>query len=184
MTTSLPLLVLDLDETLWHGELSPQGVTFALRPFLKEFLEQVAVQYDLAVWTSATDTWMRAGLATIVVATGFDLETRSVFLWDRSRCTLSRSEEGDYVWHKPARKLRAPWIRARYPQERILALDDRAENYATGYGHLVKIRPWTGQADDQELRHAAHYLESIAREIDLRALEKRGWASRYPQENA
>ena len=179
---SRPLLVLDLDETLWHGRDTGPGVSFALRPFVGEFLYGVAEHYDLAVWTSASEDWMRAGLAAVKAATGFDLTDRAAFLWDRSRCSLRRLEDGDYGWHKPARKFRAGWIRARYPRERILALDDMAENYATGYGHLVRISAWTGQPDDRALQDAASYLVSIADEPDLRALEKRGWAGRVRSE--
>ena len=173
-----PLLVLDLDETLWHGDDTAQGLSFALRPSLGEFLRQVAEHYDLAVWTSASGEWMQAGLVAVQAETGFDLAGQAFFLWDRSRCSLRRLEDGEYGWHKPARKFRAGWIRARYPRERILALDDVAENYTTGYGHLVRISAWTGQPDDRALRDAARYLVSIADEPDLRALEKRGWASR------
>lgn len=88
-----PLLVLDLDETLWHGHPDPQapgGVHILLRPHLAEFLSLVGQQYDLAVWTAASEDWMHAGLAAVHGATGFDLASRAVFLWDRSRCTWRR----------------------------------------------------------------------------------------------
>ncbi len=178
-----PLLVLDLDETLWHGQATGAGIGFALRPCLGEFLYGVAGQYDLAVWTSASEDWMRAGLAAVRAATGFDLAGRAVFLWDRSHCSLRRLEDGDFGWHKPARKFRAGWIRSKYPRTRILALDDLASNYATGYGHLIRIEAWTGAPEDRELRRLARYLASIVHEADLRAVEKRGWASRTPSED-
>lgn len=178
-----PLLVLDLDETLWHGQLAAGGATFALRPFLGEFLRQVAEDYDLAVWTAASEDWMQAGLATLYTQTGFDLAAQAVFLWDRSRCSPQRLEGGESGWHKPARKFRAAWIRARYPRGRILVLDDLAANYVTGYGHLVKVSAWTGQPEDRELLLLARYLASIAQEPDLQAIEKRGWASRMRPES-
>lgn len=170
-----PLLILDLDETLWHGVQSLAGVTFALRPHLREFLESVSEVYDLAVWSSATLDWMEAGFKVIQQETGFDLPARSFFVWDRSRCTLKRTEEGEYEWRKPARKLRARWVREKYPRERILAVDDTPAKWACGYGHLVRVSEWMGDAQDDELSKLSAYLVSIAAEPDLRRLEKRGW---------
>ena len=170
-----PLLILDLDETLWHGTESPDGVSFQLRPYLAEFLREVSQAYDLAVWTSATADWMTAGLEIMRQETSFDLAAKAFFLWDRSRCTLKRTEDGDYEWRKPARKLRAKWIRVRYPSERILALDDTPRKWACGYGHLVRVGEWTGDDQDTELRQLASYLSQIACESNLTNLEKRGW---------
>lgn len=177
---SRPLLVLDLDETLWYGVEPADGevVRVQLRPYLRHFLEQVAHDYNLAVWTAASGDWMRGGLDVLRAETGFDLASRAVFLWDRDRCSWRRGEDGDLSWRKPARKFRAGWLRARYPRGRILAVDDVPGNYACGYGHLVRVTPWTGDVSDTELQHLATYLRSIAATDDFRALEKRGWRSR------
>ena len=113
-----PLLILDLDETLWHGTPDPTHTT--------------------------------------------------AFLWHRDRCSWHRDEHGDLQPRKPARKLRANWIRSRYPRERILAIDDRPQNWASGYGHLVRVTPWTGDPHDDELPRLARYLLSIADTPDLR----------------
>nr|WP_233554682.1 hypothetical protein [Deinococcus cavernae] len=104
--------------------------------------------------------------------------TKRLFLWHRSRTTLKRTEEGSYDWRKPARKFRARWIREKYTKERILTVDDRAENYACGYGHLVKVSEWTGGLGDRQLLTLGRYLVSIAQEPDLTRLEKRGWQTR------
>ena len=172
--------MLDLDETLWYGVEPADGevVRVQLRPDLGQFLEQVAQDYDLAVWTAASGEWMRVGLAVLHAETGFDLADRAVFLWDRDRCSWRRGEDGDLSWRKPARKFRAGWLRALYPRGRILAVDDVPGNYVCGYGHLVRVTPWTGDASDTELRYLAAYLRSIATVQDFRTLEKRGWRSR------
>ncbi|WP_245896095.1 HAD family hydrolase [Deinococcus irradiatisoli] len=173
-----PLLVLDLDETLWHGRSDPAlpgGLRLLLRPHLAEFLNAVGAAYDLAVWTAASEDWMREGLAQLKAVTGFDLEARAFFLWHRERCTFRRDAEGRYGFRKPVRKFKAGWIRGRYPLERILVLDDQAANYACGYGHLVPVRAWHGYDNDDELRRLAPYLLSIAGQPDLRRIEKRGW---------
>jgi RNA polymerase II subunit A small phosphatase-like protein/ubiquitin-like domain-containing CTD phosphatase 1 len=175
-----PLLVLDLDETLWHGipdPAMPDELRFLLRPRLKFFLEAVDEHYDLAVWTAASEDWMRAGLQTIASEAHFDLAGRAFFLWHRDRCTWRRNELGDYELRKPARKFKARWIRARYPSQRVLAVDDQGSNYECGYGHLVRVSSWTGDREDRELEALAEYLVSIAAEPDLRRLEKRHWRS-------
>lgn len=173
--------MLDLDETLWYGveAVADEPVRFQLRPYLGQFLEQVAQDYDLAVWTAATVDWMRYGLNILHAQTDFDLAGRAVFLWDRTRCSWRRGEDGDLQWRKPVRKFRTGWLRARYPRGRILAVDDVPRNYACGYGHLVRVTSWTGDASDTELLHLAAYLHSIAQTDDFRVLEKRGWRSPY-----
>ncbi|PYE49463.1 HAD family hydrolase [Deinococcus yavapaiensis] len=181
VSTSRPLLVLDLDETLWHGiddPTQPTGVRFLLRPHLRTFLETVGQHYDLAVWTAATEDWMHAGLTAIREAAEFDLAERAFFLWHRERCTWKRTEDGAYAFRKPARKFNAGWIRSKYPRHRVLVVDDVASNYACGYGHLVKVSPWTGDEMDTELEALTYYLTSIARHEDVRSLEKRGWRTR------
>lgn len=173
-----PLLILDLDETLWHGVRVPGGLKLLLRPYLAEFLTAVSAAYDLAVWTAATEDWMLEGLAGIWEATGFDLCERAFFLWHRERCTFRKDAEGCHSFCKPARKFDARWIRERYPRDRILVVDDRAANYACGYGHLVRVSEWRGGAEDDELLRLSSYLLSIAAEPNLRRLEKRGWRSK------
>lgn len=175
-----PLLVLDLDETLWHGQETNEQAIFAMRPYLREFLLTVSQAYDLAVWTAAGEDWIRAGLAIVRNETDFDLEKRAFFLWHRSRLTWRRGEDGEYHWRKPARKFRAKWIREKYPRTRILVLDDCAENYPCGYGHLVKISAWTGDSTDTELLKLATYLLNIVSEPNLTAIEKRGWNTAQP----
>lgn len=88
------------------------------------------------------------------------------------------AEDGEFTFRKPARKFAAAWIRARYPRARVLVVDDVAENDACGYAHLVKVRAWTADERDDELRVLAVYLTSIAHEPNVRRLEKRGWRSR------
>lgn len=176
-----PLLVLDLDEAIWHGLAdpdAPSGVRFNLRPFLKDFLESVSLAYDLAIWTAASEDWMQAGLLVVQQETGVDLTNRAVFLWHRSRCTLRRNSNGEYDNVKHVRKFRAAWLRRKYSRYRILVIDDKSSNYASGYGHLVKVSEWTSDSKDLELKMLAPYLLSIADEPNFLRLEKRGWRSR------
>lgn len=67
--TSLPLLVLDLDETLIHSSETPlhRAPNFRVgpyyvyqRPDLQEFLATAAVHYRLAIWSAGSDDYVAA----------------------------------------------------------------------------------------------------------------------------
>ena len=46
-------LVLDLDETLAHFFYTPSGGTFLIRPYAHEFLKQLALFYEIIIFTAA-----------------------------------------------------------------------------------------------------------------------------------
>ncbi|MDR6218933.1 HAD family hydrolase [Deinococcus soli (ex Cha et al. 2016)] len=171
MERTRPLLVLDLDETLWTSYDVPvmYGAErhFVLRPGLQDFLEQVGAQYTLAAWTAASRDHAQAGLDAMAHA---GIPFTPEFLWDRDRCTYLRLDDGDVVYAKRLRKLRS-----RYPLERVLAVDDRPENFRCAYGNFVRVLPFTGSPDDRELPRLAAYLLAICGVPNFRRLEKRTW---------
>ena len=84
------LLILDLDETLIHATEEPLGHDhdFAVgpyvvyrRPHLAEFLAACSTCFRLAVWSSASDDYVRDVVGRIVPS-----EIRLAFAWGRSRC--------------------------------------------------------------------------------------------------
>lgn len=175
-----PLLVLDLDETLWHGRLSGEEVTwFETRPYLAEFLHDIAPHYQLGIWSAGTKDWVDYGLDQIQARLNIDLRAMCEFVWDRAKCTprttINYEPYGDGYprnhFAKPVRKFKRLGI----PKERILVVDDSPENYVCGYGHLVRVRAWTGDAADYELMILAKYLLGIKDTPNFRALEKRYW---------
>jgi len=94
---NLPLLILDLDETLICGVPTPMDrpphlwvAEYAIyrRPHLDEFVGRVRSAYQLAVWTSAT-----ASYAGPVVRGIFPPDLPLVFDWSRERCTWRRNLE-------------------------------------------------------------------------------------------
>lgn len=171
-----PLLILDLDETLVHATSDPLSRApdhvihphaVYLRPGVEAFLARVADRYHLAVWTSSSPAYARA-----ITKLLFDDPTQLAFIWARDRCTPRRDFELDKWWDtKPLQKVK----RQGYDLRRVLVVDDSPEKYARNYGNLVRVAPFTGSPDDDELWHLARYLERLAVEPDMRRIEKRGW---------
>jgi RNA polymerase II subunit A small phosphatase-like protein len=174
------LLVLDLDETLIfasEAELSRPsdhqvGHYFIYRrPYLREFLAYVARSLDVAVWTASTRPYAVAICEQI-------FEYEPCFVWARDRCTHRRNVESD-TWehHKSLAKLK----RRGYNLAGVVAVDDTPEKYAKSYGNLVRVLPYWGDLGDDELPLLASYLDTLAQEQNVRAIEKRGWRSRVTQ---
>lgn len=50
--------------------------------------------------------------------------------------------------------------RVGYELERVIVVDDTAKKHERNYGNLVRVRPFEGQLDDDELLYLATYLET------------------------
>lgn len=94
-----PLLLLDLDETLLHATTQelPFPADFRVfhyhvyqRPGLAEFLRRVAEHFRVAVWSSASDDYVRE-IVKLIFPAGVPLE----FACGRSRCTPFRLPQLD-----------------------------------------------------------------------------------------
>jgi RNA polymerase II subunit A small phosphatase-like protein len=170
------LLILDLDETLVHAtrqpldyapvsQIGPYAVY--LRPGVQDFLESIAGHFRLAVWTSSSATYAEA-----IVAMLFADASALEFVWSRERCTPRRDFERD-VWvdTKSLHKVK----RRGYDLRKVVVVDDTPQKYARSYGNLVIVRPFEGDRADDELTHLAPYLQRLAKEPDVRRIEKRGW---------
>lgn len=120
-----PLLVLDLDETLIHA--SPErlgreedfriGPYFVYtRPHLTAFLQQVAIGYDLAIWSSASIDYVNA----IARSLAHDVAPWQ-FVWARDRCVQRfHAETRETYFLKDLKKVK----RRGYPLNQILIVDD------------------------------------------------------------
>lgn len=183
------LLILDLDETLMHGRETPleQEEAFKvfhfyiyLRPFLKEFLEQVKNDFLIAVWSSASDDYVEA-----VVENLFPNDYPLEFVWGRKRCTYRSKRfsenfgrymedyETPYFYLKPLDKVK----RKGYKLERILIVDDSPEKTQNNYGNAIYPKEFTGSPTDDELLYLLKYLKSLKDKSNVRTIEKRGWRS-------
>ncbi len=172
------LLILDLDETLAYAtdEGGPEAglpdfrvANFAVyrRPFLTEFLRTVSAWYDLAVWSSAGQTYVAS-----IVGRLFPDPASLQFVWSCERCTRRLDPENqEFVWLKDLKKVR----RAGYALERVLMIDDTPAKLGRHYGNHIRVRPFEGQRDDTELRDLLPFLERLRNIENVRRVEKRHW---------
>jgi TFIIF-interacting CTD phosphatase-like protein len=171
------LLVLDLDETLIHACEAPLGrapdnrvgpYEVHHRPGVVGFLERCLERFEVGIWTASTLSYARPVLAALVDPDRF------AFVWDRGHCTLRCDPETrDYSFVKDIRKLR----RRGYERAKILFVDDTPANIARSYGNYVRVRPWLGEPDDDELARLSEYLDQLGPLEDVRPIEKRGWSA-------
>jgi RNA polymerase II subunit A small phosphatase-like protein len=181
---TLPLLILDLDETLIHGrevrlarapefEVGPYAVYE--RPRLRQFLQQVAAAYRLAVWSAGSADYMAAIVERIAPP-----ESEWAFVWARERCTARyHPERMERYWVKDLKKVK----RLGYDLGRVLMVDDTPSKLERNFGNAVYVRSFEGDLGDDELPRLATYLLSLADwakspGADFRRVEKRGWRSR------
>lgn len=183
------LLILDLDETLIHGTERPLESKEAfkvfhfyiyLRPFLSIFLEEIKDDFLIAVWSSASDDYVKA-----VVANIFPEDYPLEFVWGRKRCSY-RSKcfsenygrylddyETPYFYLKSLQKVK----RQGFGLERILIVDDSPEKTQNNYGNAICPAEFTGDLEDDELLYLLKYLRTLKDKKNVRTIEKRGWRS-------
>ncbi|MBU6452726.1 MAG: phosphoprotein phosphatase [Cyanobacteria bacterium REEB67] len=172
-----PLLILDIDETLIHGReipLASPGNFMAgdyhiyLRPHVEEFLLTVYGAYDLACWSSASESYLAIIMAELMPHP----ELQPVFTWDRRRCTPRLDIANDrFYFLKNLKKVH----RRGYDLRRVLILEDEPVKVNRHYGNAVYVNPFFGDLDDSELPKLSRYLLSIQSMPNFRELEKRNW---------
>lgn len=178
------LLILDLDETLIHARETPleraadfivYGYHVYRRPFLREFLESCGREFELAVWSSASDLYVRA-----VVQAIFPDPSKLHFVWGRSRASLRTVMPDDSAFFdpwdhrhyvKPLTKVR----RVGWNLDRVLIVDDTPEKCIRNYGNAIYPRAFEGDLADRELPLLWRYLASLKDTPSVRGIEKRRW---------
>ena len=173
------LLVLDLDETLIHASDHPlahpadfrdASYEVYIRPHLEPFLEFCFAHFSVGIWTSAS-----ASYASVMLRRIMPQRDRLVFVYSGGHCTRRYHEETqEYYDRKPIQKLK-PFG---WPVEKIIAVDDSPEKWELSYGNLIRVRPFEGAPDDNELPALADYLATLQNCDDVRKIEKRGWRSK------
>lgn len=173
------LLVLDLDETLIHAAETPttqqtpwdfQIFSYFIwkRPYLSHFLTTIFDWFDVAVWTSSSDSYAQA-----IVSHIFEEPQRLAFVWTRTRCTQCYDRDsGLYYWRKNLNKVKRV---TRRPLEQILMLDDTPEKLERHYGNIVQLTSFEGNHMDTELHDILPYLNRLRIVENVRVVEKRYW---------
>lgn len=173
------LLILDLDETLVYAteeKLERQedfivGEYFVYkRPHLQEFIEFCVENFDIAVWTSSTHNY-----ATKIVEEIFPNPNDLKFFWSRLRCTFRYDEElQENYFEKMMSKVR----KRKYDLAKIIVVDDSPEKWRNSYGNLVRVKPFFGDTEDNELQKLMVYLQRLRDAGNIRKIEKRMWQNR------
>lgn len=183
------LIVLDIDETLVHATRSSDltyhdfevlGYKVVKRPFLDEFLLQLPAHFKVAVWSSASDDYVKE-IVKHIFPSDYPLE----FVWGRSKCNrkadYKKAEEigyFDYESHLSyVKKLSKVVKRFSFNMEQILIIDDTPGKAVFNYGNAIYPSEFKGQHDDKELKLLLEYLKSLKEVTNVRAIEKRFWKS-------
>jgi TFIIF-interacting CTD phosphatase-like protein len=175
------LLILDLDETLIYATEAPlaRAADFVVGPYavyrrahLFDFLTSCSECFRLAVWSTATDEYVRPVVDRIMPP-----GVEPAFVWGRSRCVRQYDPEHFEEYHvKDLKKVR----RMGHRLERVLIVDDTPRKVERHYGNAVYVPPFFGDADDETLPRLARFLISLRHASNVRILEKRGWSGDVP----
>jgi TFIIF-interacting CTD phosphatase-like protein len=173
------LLILDLDETLLFATEEPLDIQedfmvgeyfIYFRPYLKRFIDYCAGNFEVAIWTSSTESY-----AEEVCRQLFPAPSPISFLWARKRCTRCFDYEiGEQYWVKDLKKVH----RKGYALKQIIVVDDTASKLKRNYGNLICIKEFLGDPNDKELHLLESYLELLNQEPDIRKIEKRSWRAK------
>lgn len=173
------LVILDLDETLVHAPDPPfsgtpdfhaAGHPVLERPHVRPFVEGLLACYRVAVWTASGSLY-----AEPIVRRLFGDPGRLAFVWSAERCTL-------HFYHETRRrstlKLLTKVRKQGYDLDRVLFVDDSPEKHVRNYGNLIRVHPFEGDPEDDELLALLPYIHRLAGEPSMRRVEKRGWRGR------
>ncbi len=182
------LLILDLDETLIHAStITPKNGNkhdfmferyyVYKRPFLKQFLEYCLINFQVAVWSSASEEYVEHVVREIFPDTG-----KLLFIWGRKKCTTRISEKDRYssyfsgpVQLKNLRKVK----RKGYDLKNVIVIDNTLICHQKNYGNVIHIENFEGNPEDYELIYMMKYLEEIKEEPNIRSIEKREWRNKF-----
>uniref|UniRef100_A0A7N0RES8 FCP1 homology domain-containing protein n=1 Tax=Kalanchoe fedtschenkoi TaxID=63787 RepID=A0A7N0RES8_KALFE len=169
-----PTVVLDLDETLVHATVDPptrrfdfvvrpriggEIVTFYVlkRPGLSEFLEKLAAEYEVVVFTAGLKEY-----ASLVV----DLIDPRGLISHRLYRDACKEMEGRFVKDlgELGRELR-----------KVVLVDDNPNASLLQPENAIRVRPFVDDLGDRELGRVGRVLEGLGGAEDLRVAARRLW---------
>ena len=174
------LLILDIDETLIHAtaERLERDCDFETswyfvykRPFLDEFLSFCFSNFRVAIWTSAGEEFAEEIVKSVIEKHG-----TPEFLWSNQKCTPRFNPETfETVPVKNLDKVKNKGFHLDY----VIMVDDTPEKLSKHYGNLVRVKEYTGQEEDSELKILMGFLSYLKGVQSVRKIEKRGWQRNY-----
>ncbi len=177
MSTTKPLLILDVDETLIYVALAPLArppdfyvhrMPAYRRPYLDDFVRHAASLFRLGIWSSATEDYLGEAIPRIIPSS-----IELAFAWGRKRCTprVDSTRQGRVTYLKDLKKVRRHGFDLRH----VLVVDDSPEKVERSYGNAIYVSPYEGALEDMELPALSRYLNTLVSADDVRQIEKRGW---------
>lgn len=157
------LIMFDLDETLVHATEAPLPHAHAfqvgpyfvyVRPFASDLIKFSASHFDVAVWSSASESYVEA-----VTSELFGNTYPVVFSWAVSKCVQKIDPRSNgYVYIKDLRKA----LKHGYAAEEIIVIDDSAEKLQRQPGRHLDLSAFTGDPLDKELLGVIERLKAMA----------------------
>jgi Dullard-like phosphatase family protein len=169
-------LVLDLDETLilamkrkpvvYDTVLSYNGcdvIYLKLRPFLKEFLEDMQKLYELIIYTSAEQAYANAALDFI--------EQEQRYFSHRLYQTQCLRRGDKYLFKN------LELLCSNRNMNDIIIVDNLVRNYSLSVRNGIPISDYKGDDNDHQLVHLAIYLRKLATETSIPEAINRDFAA-------
>ena len=189
------LIILDLDETLFHADILDMDdfdYTFTLkddnrtsqfytikRPYLDEFIEYIKDNFEYGIFTSSSQDYASKQCEIL----GLD---DYKFLLHRENCTVKPMmmenewgepepfSMGNVYYLKKLSKLK------KYSDlSKMIAIDDKPESFKENFGNLIKVNPFHYDKKDTTLLKLMGFLEDLKDVDNIRKIEKRGWMDKY-----
>lgn len=176
MNSNQHLLIFDLDETLIHStevELNNKcdfrvGRYYTYkRPNVEKLLLYCLKTFDVAVWSSATELYTKT-----VVQNIFHEVDKLCFIWSRDKCTYRVDLESDeFIWIKNLKKVK----KLGFDLDKVIVVDDSPEKLLFNYGNFLRVDPFFGNKNDNELIYLMKYLSVLEKKPNIRAVDKHRW---------
>ena len=176
-----PLLVLDLDYTLFDMKSTAEKFEDLKRPFSDHFLKTVYPYYDIVVWSQTSWKWLEIKLTELGFLTS--PHYKICFVLDKT-CMFriaSVRKNGQRRKHQ-VKSLGIIWeqFKGQWGAHNTVHVDDLGRNFALNPQSGLKIKAYRNahenRAKDKELLFLAQYLVYIARRVpDFRDVKHGRW---------
>ncbi|SHH20546.1 HAD family hydrolase [Massilia sp. CF038] len=161
--TRVRLIVFDLDETLVHATEVPLAYPHAfqvgpyfvyVRPFAHELITFSSSHFDVAVWSSSSEAYVKA-----VTAELFGTTFPVTFSWAVSKCVQKvDAKSNGYVYIKDLRKV----LKHGYAADEIIMIDDSPEKLQRQPARHLCLPAFTGDPADAELPRVIDRIKMMA----------------------
>jgi len=174
------LLVLDLDHTLFDFGRRDHVNTLAetMRPGLVPFLTQAWKNYNIAIWSATSWTWLEIKLIEFGLLPNRHFQFS--FVLDKSAMfSVTSNRNGRLVEHS-VKPLQIIWAKfPQYSEKNTIHVDDLSRNFFFNPKAGLKIKPFKYSPEavstDTELFHLSIYLDYIAVYEDFTLLDHTEW---------